>query len=98
VPQGQRVLSARGERETAWERHESAQQRIAELEDTITLREACIRLSCERIAELEADKGAAWNLMQEIVEAHADKTDPNYNQCDEDKCAWCVDALALRPR
>lgn len=33
------------------------------------------------------------DLLTEIVQIHADPTDPGYNECDVDKCQWCEQAI-----
>jgi hypothetical protein len=34
-------------------------------------------------------------LLREVMQSHADPTDPNYNQCDTSPCQWCEDAKKL---
>ena len=31
-------------------------------------------------------------LLQEIIDTHADPDNPEYNGCDVDPCMWCVSA------
>ena len=31
-------------------------------------------------------------LLQEIIDVHADPDNPEYNGCDKDPCMWCVSA------
>ena len=34
-------------------------------------------------------------LLEEVMQSHADQTDPGYNGCDTEPCQWCTDARSL---
>ena len=34
-------------------------------------------------------------LLSDVIRAHSDPTDPDYNKCDEAPCKWCADAMRL---
>ena len=48
-----------------------------------------------RIAELEDVLRRARPLLRDIMDIHRDPNDGQYNECDTDPCAWCVEAKEL---
>ena len=48
-----------------------------------------------RIAELEDTLRKVRPLLQDIMDIHRDPSDGQYNECDTDPCAWCVEAKEL---
>ena len=51
------------------------------------------------LAALKAAQQKAWELMSEVVSAHADPNDSSFNDCGEPEkeCLWCIEAKALKP-
>lgn len=34
-------------------------------------------------------------LLEDVMRCHSTPDDGNYNECDKDPCAWCIEALAV---
>ncbi len=57
-----------------------------------------VNITGEQKAELErfVEKGPIPDevkmLLSEIYDLHRNKEAPEYNQCDEDECFWCIQA------